>query len=272
MATKIQVFGSTSAGNSTLIWNESDCILVDCGFSQRYTRECLGELNKQIKDLAGVLITHSHSDHVSESMMKKLLAEKIPVHCYLKVAKALHAKNEPFAEANQKKIVRKFNKNGFTIGSFKIKPFSVPHDSKGGCFGFNIFSKTNETNSKITVATDIGYPKDDFIPNFINSDIIMIECNHDPDMLENSKRPEWLKNRINNLGHLSNDQCAELLKNILIRSDTHPKSIILAHISQECNSNSLAIETVREMLTINKFTGIQLVETFKRKMSEVVSV
>ena len=73
----IQVFGSTSSGNCTLIWDDTTAIMIDCGFSRRYTAQCLEKLKKDFSAISGLFITHSHRDHVNNPVINKLIREKL---------------------------------------------------------------------------------------------------------------------------------------------------------------------------------------------------
>lgn len=272
MGINLQVLGSTSAGNCTVIWNNKNALLIDCGFSQRYICRNLKYINLDFTSISGLLITHTHTDHVNKSILSRFVKEHVPIFCHKKVCKVLSKKFLEINLARKLNLLNTFNKELFTIGSFEAQAFEVPHDSSGGCFGFNIFSRSNSGEKKVTIATDLGYPSNTILPYFIDSDVIVIEANHDNDMLENSSRPRWLKKRIARIGHLSNSQCADLLKDVLNRSDKMPKAIILAHISQECNTNNDAVGCIKRMLMQNNYSNIKVIETYKRKANNTVSI
>ncbi len=151
------------------------------------------------------------------------------------------------------------------IGSLGIEAFEVPHDSPGGCFGYSLV----DGDARMTLATDVGFPQERLVRHFAGSQTIVIESNHDPDMLERSGRPEWLKRRIRERGHLSNDQCADLLTAVVRSSSVLPATVVLAHISQECNTNMLAVRTASGALARESAAGVTVVETFKDRPSAV---
>ena len=268
----IQVLGSTSSGNCTVIWNEKDAILIDCGFSQKYICQNLKLINLDFARLCGALITHTHTDHVHRNILNRLILEKVPIFCHSNIGKDLDKKYPVIKTARHLNLMKTFKKEMFSLGSFNAQAFEVPHDSTGGCFGFNIFSTSDSKETKITIATDLGYPTSDLLPYFINSDVIIIEANHDLDMLENSSRPYWLKKRIAQRGHLSNGQCADLLEKVINRSTKLPEAIILAHISQECNTNNNAVSCIQNMLRKNNCDTIRIIETYQMKANNTVSV
>ena len=268
--TNVCVLASTSSGNCTLIWNDSVSILVDCGMGISYTEESLARLGHSLQDLSATFITHSHGDHVNRSTLKRLIDHKVPVFCNVKVAKVLK-KAHPFL-LEKTASLNAFSNNRGDLDGFSYTSFCVPHDSRGGCFGYSFFLQRNGKPCKISIATDIGFIELDHIAHFADSDIIIIESNHDVDMLKNSKRPQWLKDRILETGHLSNDQSADFIQSVLAASLTMPSAIILTHISQECNTNHHAQSRMREAIRLAEKKNISVVETFKEKPSIVVSV
>ena len=137
MAINLQVLGSTSAGNSTVIWNTKNALLIDCGFSQKYIRQNLKDINLDFNNISGLLITHTHTDHVNKSILSRFVKEHIPIFCHKKVCKDLSKKYLEITLARKLNLLNTFTKESFTIGSFKAQAFEVPHDSSGGCFGFN---------------------------------------------------------------------------------------------------------------------------------------
>ncbi|HDO26349.1 MAG TPA: MBL fold metallo-hydrolase, partial [Nitrospirae bacterium] len=137
MDLNIRVLGSTSSGNCTVIWDSSSAIMIDCGFSPRYTSQNLEALDLDISSLSGVLITHTHSDHVKRSMLKKLVKEQVPVFCHDGIREGLVNQYRSMRKARDLGLLRTFGKEEFLSGPFRVRGFEVPHDSTGGCFGFN---------------------------------------------------------------------------------------------------------------------------------------
>lgn len=268
--TRVCVLASTSSGNCTVIWNDTVSILVDCGTSVSYTEESLANLGLSLKKLSGVFITHCHSDHVNQFTLKKLIQNRVPVYCHSKVAHALR-KIHPHLHDKPSSFTPFTDEAGECPG-FSFSSFSVPHDSRGGCFGYSFHLPCGELTRKVSIATDIGFTEPGLVPHFADSDIIVIESNHDVTLLAESSRPQWLKDRIVKTGHLSNDQCGAFIADVLASSKNLPAAIVLAHISQECNTNSHATTCMRETLAIAKKPHISVVETFREKPSLVVSV
>jgi phosphoribosyl 1,2-cyclic phosphodiesterase len=266
------VLGSSSAGNATLIWNSGTAILVDCGFSPAYIAWRLEKLGLGIANLSGVLVTHVHGDHVNDSSIRKLIKEHVPIYCPHQIEPHLQRKFSSLAGASHQGLLKPIKKSETEIGEFVIRTFEVPHDSDGGCFGYNVFFDAGGRTKKVSVSTDMAHTTKSVIGHFANSAVIVIESNYDVDMLENSRRPVWLKRRIQEDGHLSNDQCAGLLLQIIDGSRTLPASIALAHISQECNTNALALGCTEAALDGRGIRGINLFETHADRPGRTITV
>ena len=262
------VLGSSSAGNSTLVGNGKTSFLIDCGFSPAYIGGQLHKFNEVISGLAGVFITHTHGDHVNEWTVKKLIEARVPIYCPSEIELPLQGRYKTLAHASHLGLLKPLGVPELALHGFLIRSFEVPHDSPGGCFGYSIFSDEGGRTSKISIATDMGFPTEQVVHHFTDSDVMVIESNHDVEMLENSGRPVWLKRRIREIGHLSNDECAEFTLNVLRKSKVVPQAILLAHISQQCNRNEIALETTREAISGTEFGSVKVMQTHKQRASE----
>jgi len=266
------VLGSSSAGNATLVWTARNAILIDCGFSPVYIKSQLRRLGLSIADLDAALITHIHGDHVNESTVRALIKERVPIYCPPQIESQLQKKFYACASASQKGLLKVIKKREIELNRFLVRSFEVPHDSDGGCFGYGISSNEGGRTKKVSVSTDMAHLTKPVIDHIVNSDVIVIESNYDVQMLEQSARPAWLKRRIREHGHLSNDQCSESLLQIIDQSETLPKAISLAHISRECNTNELALECTEVALVRQGIHGIGVFETHPDKLSRTITV
>lgn len=229
---------SSSSGNCTYVFSETTKILVDIGVSAKRLTEKLSELNISADEIQGVLITHEHSDHIKgiRVFCKK---HNIPVFASKKTWQSLVSLEIDSILKNEFEPY-----NDFQIGDIKVSPFSIPHDAIDPC-GFNLFCG----NEKVTVATDIGHITPELLKRFESSNTILLESNHDVNMLRAGKYPYLLQQRIiGNYGHLSNVSSAETVE-YLIKKGT--KNFILAHLSESNNLPSLALETVKSRLFMN---------------------
>lgn len=242
---KISVLRSGSSGNCTLVEHNCCRILIDAGMSQKKIKDVLEEVNLDISKIQGVIITHLHSDHCNYSTFQICRKNGIPLY--------IHNKNVPAIKSFLKKDIPEnlsiinFSDQPFQIGSFTVEPFDVSHDAFVVTSGFTIRANTGEPC--LTYAADMGFFPDTLISKFINSDTIVLESNHDIDMLwKNPYRPFIHKKRVSgDKGHLSNKQSAEALIKIAQSSNKRPQ-VILCHLSQDHNSPQLALDTVGSSL------------------------
>ncbi len=253
MSLHVQVLGSSSGGNSTLLWSGNSAVLVDFGFGPHYIQEGLERNGLRWSDVKAVLLTHIHNDHVDFFTLRRLAQHRVPVIAPAGVLQAFRRQyrgpmmfSGGVLESLPNALVRELDVYQFTA-------FEVPHDSSGGCYGYRVAVVTPDGVRQVAIATDVGYADDGLPLEFVGADIVVLESNHDPDMLENSGRPEWLKRRIREVGHLSNEQSADLMGRVLALSRVHPQAVLLAHLSQECNTEPIARKVMETALQDSGF-------------------
>lgn len=216
---------SGSKGNSFVL-EEEDCkIIIDCGSTRKYLETSYREIGLSVTDVDACLITHHHSDHIGQIKM----FENCEVYSAVKID---GLKNFHLLKPS----------DYFTIKGVKITPIPLSHDAEN-TMGF--IMETDE--EKLVYITDTGYINTSYINLLYDADYIVLESNHDIEMLMNTKRPHFLKSRIySDIGHLCNEDCAATLAAIVTR---RTKQIFLAHISQEANTQQKALEvSVEELL------------------------
>lgn len=251
---KICILRSGSSGNCSIIEDQGTYLLLDAGgMSQRRIKEVLSEIGITTEQISGLLITHTHSDHLNYSTLK--VCEKNNIAVYIHIDNISIIKNSfgPTLFSNLKIIP--FGKEPFVINQvIQVTPFEISHDAAKVTSGFSIM---NQSGDFFTYAADLGYFPDDLIPKFVNSKIIFIEANHDPELLwKNPDRPYIHKKRVaGNYGHLSNVQTADALMRIVNSSQTLPEKIVLCHLSKDHNSPELATATIKDILDKN---GVEL--------------
>ena len=268
----LRVLGSSSAGNCTLVWNDDSAVMVDCGFGRRYIASCLDSLDLDIPPIAGVLITHAHSDHVNDTSIDMLVNNSVPVIVRRELTKVLRRMYPSLERAARRGLLQEINGAGGEAGTFGVESFGVPHDAPGGCYGFGITDRSALRGERVVIATDLGFTGEELVEHFRDAHALVIESNHDLAMLEGSGRPAWLKKRIREIGHLSNDQCAAFVCDVVRSSLRPPRAVVLAHISQQCNTNELAERATSGALAREGFPGIRVVQSFKSLPSEIVPV
>lgn len=265
------VLGSSSAGNCTVIWDDHRALLVDCGFSQRYISRHLRPLGLTLRDVEGVVITHAHADHVLPQTLVGFLALRIPVHAPPSILQVLAEQYRDVRKVQGTPLLRPMRAASTEIGPFVVNAFPVPHDAPGGCFAYAVQTETLAGSAKATIATDLGYVPEGLAAHCANSHVLVVESNHDPVMLAASSRPDWLKDRIRTIGHLSNEQSGRFVRDILAASSFYPEAVMLAHVSKDCNTNARAMETMALALRDHGAEGVRVLETHRHEPNEAVS-
>ncbi len=228
---------SGSSGNSTFIGTSQYGILVDIGCSYKCTCAALLERNISPEDICAVAVTHTHSDHTGglKTFLKKhpvpVIASRITLDALLE--SGIITENHPTICADEGEV---------TVCDIKIKKIPTSHDCEGSA-GY-IFSLPDER--RFALFTDLGYISDDILDGITGCDLVMLESNHDINMLKKGNYPFYLKERIlSDCGHLSNASCASVLPT-LVKSGT--TRIVLAHLSRENNLPTLAFATAKSAL------------------------
>jgi len=198
-------------------------------------------------------------------MYNKLKKAKIPVYCPGGHYKSL---NRYSIEKNRSALKIIEAEEIVEIGAFIIQPFQVPHDSPGGCFGYKI--RLGE--KKLTLATDLAHAGNGLAKNFADSDAIIVESNYDPEMLDNSGRSAQLISRIKNTGHLSNEQCAAFVDDIMQQSKKMPQTVVLAHLSAECNLPDTARKYSEAVIKKHNLKNTKLVLAEKNHSTETIEI
>lgn len=232
---------SGSSGNSLFVQSDQSKILIDCGASGKKICEALASINSSIEDIDAILITHEHSDHVQSL---GLLSKKYNIPIYINEETFNALSNAQKEKISEDKINFFINDKEFYFNDLTIKPFSIPHDAANPC-GYNI----HNGKRKISIATDLGHINDNILDNLKNSSFILLESNYDPSILQVSKYPYSLKERIKGpKGHLSNETAGKLISAL---SGNELKEVMLGHLSKENNFPELAYQTVTEELMRN---------------------
>lgn len=217
--------GSGSRGNATLVAAGDTCLMVDCGFSLRETERRLARLDLLPQQISAILVTHEHGDHL-RGVERLAAVHGIPVHA---THGTLRAAN--FAQGVMQHPLDPTQR--FTIGEIEITPLPVPHDATEPCqYAFS------DGALKFGLLTDVGSATPAMVAHFGGCHGLMLECNHDLQLLAEGGYPQSLKRRVMGLhGHLSNDQAADFLAAIDHRWLQH---LVAAHLSEANNRPALA--------------------------------
>ena len=226
---------SGSKGNCIYFGTENTRILIDAGISEKKVKSALDTFDITLKDIDAILITHEHTDHI-KGLVTLAMRYKIPIFANADTAKAIH---DTLGECPKFKIFS--TGETFEFGDIEVHPFSIQHDT------LDPVAFTIRTGSlKCGFCTDLGFVTTLVKNNLKDCDYLYIESNHQPSMVYASSRPATYKQRVlSRQGHLSNDECADLLLDIF---NPKLKHIHLAHLSQECNSPELALKITQDKL------------------------
>lgn len=258
--------GSGSSGNAYLLMTNDDNLMIDAGIGIRKLKKHFVANHMRLESLQRILITHDHADHV-KSVGYVSAENSIPVYATKTVHEGIYKNycvKKKIALENQHSIVKD---ETIQLGSFSITPFHVPHDSLD-----NVGYRIEVEGIVFSIITDCGYVTDRIAEVIGETNYLVLEANHDREMLMNGVYPQFLKERVSsNTGHLSNAQCAEALVNHATPALRH---VWLCHLSEENNHPELARKTVEATL---KSSGIIagkdfMLDVLKRKSPSEVFV
>lgn len=234
-AFKVTMLASGSKGNSALISTGKQNFLIDVGISCKMLTTRLSEVGLCVDDLDAIFLTHEHTDHVKglATFTKKY---SVPIYSSELTWRAILAK-DPKIERRSCRVIG----GALRCGEVEVNSFEIPHDA------IDPHGYVLQCNgSKCAYITDTGFVTEAVRQAAENADTLILEANHDIEMLKQGSYPPILKQRIlSTRGHLSNESAGWLLANL----PRIPEKIILAHLSQENNLPRLAHDTVRNILS-----------------------
>lgn len=258
---------SGSSGNCVYVGSEATHLLVDVGISGRKAENGLSNLGLTGSDLDGILITHEHADHISGL---GILARKyqVPVYATKGTIRAmLKSKSLGKLDASLFHEVREDEK--FILKDLTVNPMRISHDAAQP-----VAYRIAYGDRRVGICTDLGVYNDYTVESLRGMDALLIEANHDVNMLQVGPYPYYLKQRIlGDRGHLSNENSGKLLSRLL-----HDKlqTIILGHLSKENNLPELAYETVRMEISMGdnpyKAEDFRLMVAKRSEISPVVNI
>lgn len=232
---KLTVFASGSSGNCLLLSGGGTHILIDAGLSTRRLSEKLGACCLTLRDIGGVLITHEHSDHISglSGLAKRC---DCPIFAPRTVASRLRGM---LPELDERLCVIPVGEE-FTIARLRVHAFHTPHDTPESV-GYRV-----EDGAVFALATDMGCVTEEIRAGLRGADAVLIESNHDEEMLRYGPYPVVLKRRIlSDHGHLSNENCASLAREL---AESGTGTIILGHLSRQNNTPAAALRAAQAAL------------------------
>lgn len=230
---KVSVLSSGSRGNSVLINTSNTKILIDLGVTKTYIEENLKELNVDPNEIKAILITHTHVDHIQGL---KVFLKKYHPKLYVNEI-ILSLLREYLGDFDY--VL--YKEKEFLIDDIKVNVIKTSHDVKGSV-GFILESE----NKSLVYITDTGYINNKYFDKLYNHNLYIMESNHDVNMLMEGNYPFHLKQRIlSDKGHLSNNDASYYLSKFI---GNNTKTIILAHLSDDNNTEEKAYDTLKNTL------------------------
>lgn len=237
MGLRFTVLASGSTGNALIVQGSQKTVLVDAGLSMKKLEELMQGQGMSGHDVDALLVTHEHSDHIKGL---GAFARKYELPIFANEATWSAMERHVGTIASQQRICLE---TGETVdfGPMRVQSYPISHDAAepvGYCF--------QEDGEKLSLATDLGYVSDKVKNQIIDSDVLILESNHDTEMLRMGRYPWNIKRRIlSDIGHLSNEAAGEAL--IELMTD-RTKRVYLAHLSLDHNQMDLAMLTVNSIL------------------------
>ena len=239
---RVTILASGSSGNCTLLETEQTRLLVDAGLGKKETLRRLAAVGHAVDRLNGIVISHEHADHIG-SLTQVLGQWRTTVYLTeatrAEVMRILPEKSHK--RLNRVEHIRAGQR--FMVGDIEVSPFSIPHDAVDP-LGFTF--RTNGT--KVSIVTDLGYLPELVKVHLRNSDCLMLESNHDLEMLKVGPYPWHVKQRVmSRTGHLSNHTVSEFLSDVE-GFDGRARYVVLAHLSENNNNPDVARICAEEAL------------------------
>ena len=250
---QVAVLASGSKGNATFVEMDGIRILIDAGISARRIKQELAALGENVEMLDGIFITHEHGDHIKGLPN---LVKKYGIQTYSRPAtfRAMSCYEELPGDCVNPIIDR------IQLGRVAVRAFDIPHDAAAPV-GYII-----QGTSRCVVATDIGNVDDRLQQMLEGAQVLVLEANHDEEMLRQGRYPYNLKQRIlGPLGHLSNRRMAQVVAELQRR----PQKLILAHLSESNNRPELAMDTVKSVLDSYGINNMEIYMTAQNHSTRV---
>lgn len=237
---KFVSFGSGSSGNCYYLGTATDGLIIDIGIGIRALKKYCREYGVHMNSINRILITHDHADHIkSVGTMSHDL--NLPVYATRKVHEGIDHNYCVTRKVTTERKMEIETGKAVKLGDFMVRPFAVPHDATE-----NVGYEIEVEGVVFVVITDVGHITDDIREAISHANYLVIEANHDVEMLKTGPYPEYLKQRIRSgNGHLSNVECGEALVENMTEGLKH---VWLCHLSEENNHPELARKTVEQIL------------------------
>ena len=230
--------GSGSTGNATLVEAGSGPhrtrVLIDCGLGIRSLESRLLQAGVDVRQLNAIFITHEHADHIGCAVA---LVQRLRIPLWM--SRGTHTGiGAPVLDGL---LGITSDGQSVEIGALELRPFTVPHDAREP-----LQLSCSDGASRLGILTDLGHATAHVLEQLAGCDALLLECNHDPDLLARSSYPPFLKKRVGGrFGHLANAAAAEVLKAVAHAGLRH---IVAAHLSEQNNRPEMAQQALAEAL------------------------
>jgi phosphoribosyl 1,2-cyclic phosphodiesterase len=239
---KLWVLGSGSRGNAVLLEAGGSRVLIDAGFAPQILAERLNAIEIPPESIEALVVTHEHTDHVRGA---RAAAERFGWTVYATAGTIIGAKELRDAAAIPFRAGDTIN-----VNSIDVTAIASPHDATEPIV---VVATARLTGARAAIAYDLGCVTHQIAEGLKNVDLLVVEANHDEAMLFHGPYPESVRNRIaGRRGHLSNRAAMQLVRSVSHRALKH---VVLAHLSESCNTPAIALATVREGIAGSKFIG-----------------
>ena len=230
------VLGSGSRGNCVYVADGDVRVLIDCGLSARQTEVRLRAIGVEPESVAALLVSHEHNDHMAGV---RIFSRRFGALIYAN--QAVLAATDIAAVVPQEQVREFVTGTGFSVGSLLFEPFSISHDAVDPV-GF----KVRSNSSSLAVLTDLGHVTALVRERVRDVDALLLEFNHDPDLLNVAPYPWSLKQRIRGRkGHLSNESAAQLVVELAEGGGEKLQMVVAMHVSEKSNDPGVVVETFR---------------------------
>jgi phosphoribosyl 1,2-cyclic phosphodiesterase len=253
MTLRFTVLASGSAGNASIVETDRFGVLLDAGIGPRVLAGRLSAAGLSWQSIHACLLTHTHTDHWNDRTLAHLHRRGIPVYCHAGHHDELLQYSEAFTALRTARCVHGYEANVELILSpaLRCRPLPLRHDS-GATFGFRFETTTDlfGPSAALGYVADLGCWDADLLANLLDVDLLALEFNHDVELEYRSGRHPRLVSRVlGDDGHLSNEQAATLLHEILRRSAPgRLRHLVQLHLSRDCNRPGLALAAARAVL------------------------
>ncbi len=253
-------FGSGSSGNCYYLYTETDSLMIDVGVGIRSLKKYFSNYGLSLRDVHHILVTHDHADHV-KSVGSISSDQELSVYSTRKVHDGIERNYHVRKKINPKSVQIIEKGVPFTLGEFRVTAFGVPHDSSD-----NVGYKIEYRDIVFCLMTDVGHLTEEMLGYISEANYLILEANHDVEMLMGGTYSQHLKSRIiGEYGHLSNAECGKALAENATERLRH---VWLCHLSEENNHPELARKTVEQILRSHGIVAGKdfMLDVLKRKV------